>query len=463
MAMGLFLDTSRVILSRVKDLRALTPKRHRVKGKWGYELVGPHLLSPGEAVLRAATHPKQPPTRMALQHFDATYSAQLGALWPSIRVALLSERKYGALLNHFAHNLDVEELQARGCKDFISNGEAFMFPASADHRSEFRPEEDSSSVSTVNHGGGSQQPSSLRLSPNIRCLVFPRGDVTRFRPARPDKFGLLSYYLLDAASILPCLALDVQESHTVLDLCAAPGGKALALLQTQSVSECPALSRSSSNSIQSGFLCANDSSVSRTSRLKRVLHSYVPKALLTDDKLRITSFDGTIWGEIERNSFDRVSSGHPIIFILLLWRHTNLIPASLQVLVDVPCNTDRHSLMENDNNIFSRSRIGERRSLPKLQAELLLAGILAACPGGDVLYSTCTLSANQNQAVVQQAVQLAEEQHGIQLQVISLCPLTQMFSNTFHFAPNLHLGEMVIPHLAANFGPIYLCKLRRLT
>ncbi|XP_032422287.1 5-cytosine rRNA methyltransferase NSUN4 [Xiphophorus hellerii] len=402
--MGLFLDTSRVILSRVKDLRALTSKRHRVKGKW------------------AATHPKQPPTRMALQHFDATYSAQLGALWPSIRVALLSERKYGALLNHFSHNLDVEELQAQGCKDFISNGEAFMFPASADHHSEFRPEEDSSSVSTVTHGGGSRQPSPLRLSPNITCLVFPRGDITRFRPARPDKFGLLSYYLLDAASILPCLALDVQESHTVLDLCAAPGGKALALLQTQSVR----------------FLCANDLSVSRTSRLKRVLQSYVPKALLTDDKLRITSFDGTIWAEIERNSFDRV-------------------------LVDVPCTTDRHSLMEDDNNIFSRSRVGERRSLPQLQAELLLAGILAACPGGHVLYSTCTLSANQNQAVVQQAVQLAEEQHGIQLQVISLCPLAQMFSNTFHFAPNLHLGEMVIPHLAANFGPIYLCKLRRLT
>lgn len=65
---------------------------------------------------------------------------------------------------------------------------------------------------------------------------------------RPDKFGLLSYYLLDAASVLPCLALDVQKSHTVLDLCAAPGGKALALLQTQSVSECSAANQSLSNS-----------------------------------------------------------------------------------------------------------------------------------------------------------------------------------------------------------------------
>lgn len=52
---------------------------------------------------------------------------------------------------------------------------------------------------------------------------------------RPDRDGLLGYYLMDAASVLPCLALNVQEGHNVLDLCAAPGGKTLALLQTPSI------------------------------------------------------------------------------------------------------------------------------------------------------------------------------------------------------------------------------------
>lgn len=64
-----------------------------------------------------------------------------------------------------------------------------------------------------------------------------------------------------------------------------------------------------------GFFCVNDSSVSRTTRLKKVLHSYVPKQLLTDEKLRITSFDGTKWGEVERNTFDKVSQCHGIMFI----------------------------------------------------------------------------------------------------------------------------------------------------
>lgn len=54
---------------------------------------------------------------------------------------------------------------------------------------------------------------------------------------RLDMQGLLGYYLMDAASVLPCLALDVQEGHTVLDLCTAPGGKSLALFQTQALSK----------------------------------------------------------------------------------------------------------------------------------------------------------------------------------------------------------------------------------
>nr|XP_057921971.1 5-methylcytosine rRNA methyltransferase NSUN4 isoform X2 [Doryrhamphus excisus] len=365
------------------------------------------------AAIKAASRPKHPPTSLAQQHFDVTYNTQLGQLWPSARIALLSERKYGALVNHFCNDAFVEDLHSQGCTDFITDPDREV---QAGQVSECKVEKcDDDDVVE-------QQLSPPHLNPNIKCFVFPRGDITRFKPARPDMSGLLRYYLMDAASVLPCLALDVHEGHNVLDLCAAPGGKSLALLQTQAI----------------GFLCLNDASVSRTLRLRKVLHSYVPKQLLSPERLRITSFDGTKWGEIEQNTFDRV-------------------------LVDVPCTTDRHSLMEDDNNIFNKSRTGERRRLPQLQLELLLAGVVAATPGGEIVYSTCTLSHIQNVAVVEQAIYLAQENHGIQLQVVDLRPLTHMFRNTFHFASDLHLGELVVPHLAANFGPIYMCKLRRLT
>ncbi|XP_061775827.1 5-methylcytosine rRNA methyltransferase NSUN4 [Nerophis ophidion] len=378
--MALRLDAT-LLIRKMKDLRNLTFRRHRVKEKW------------------AASRPKYPATTLAQQQFDITYNTQLGQLWPSVRVALLSEKKYGALLNNFCSDALVEDLHYLGCRDFLTDI-------------------NTKGVECDSEGGTSL----LHLSPNIKCLVFPRGDITRFKPARPDASGLLSHYLMDAASVLPCLALDVHEGHTVLDLCAAPGGKTLALLQTQAI----------------GFLCLNDASVSRTSRLRKVLHSFIPKAFLNLEKLRITSLDGSKWGEIEHNTFDRV-------------------------LVDVPCTTDRHSLMEDDNNIFNKNRTAERRHLPQLQLELLMAGVAAACPGGEIVYSTCTLSHIQNVGVVQQAIHLAQENHGIQLQVVDLKPLKHMFRNTFDFAPDLHVGEMVIPHLTANFGPIYMCKLRRLT
>ena len=44
-------------------------------------------------------------------------------------------------------------------------------------------------------------------------------------------FLFLEYYLLDAASILPIIALDLRPNDRVLDMCAAPGGKSLAISQ----------------------------------------------------------------------------------------------------------------------------------------------------------------------------------------------------------------------------------------
>lgn len=38
------------------------------------------------------------------------------------------------------------------------------------------------------------------------------------------------YYLMDGASVLPVLALDVKSGEDVGDLCASPGGKTLSIL-----------------------------------------------------------------------------------------------------------------------------------------------------------------------------------------------------------------------------------------
>lgn len=76
----------------------------------------------------------------------------------------------------------------------------------------------------------------------------------------------------------------------------------------------------------------------------------------------------------------------------------------LQILVDVPCTVDRHSVMESDNNIFKATRIKERLRIPELQSSILANCIQLLRPGGSLVYSTCSLSPVQNDGVVQMAL-----------------------------------------------------------
>ncbi|KAF2979950.1 hypothetical protein EK904_012145, partial [Melospiza melodia maxima] len=295
----------------------------------------------------AATAPRIPSTRLALHHFDTSYSLHLGALWPSVRAGLLCEQKYGALLNNFAAADHVpEELELLNATDFIS--EALQKVQQCQQGAAVREAATGCQEGSGEGRTGMQaemvtqaemSPPCTSISSKIKCYTFPRGDITRFRPARPDGLGLLDYYLMDAASLLPVLALDVQPDDFVLDLCAAPGGKTLALLQTGFC----------------GHLAANDISVSRTKRLYQILQSYVPKEVR--DIVSVTSYDGRDWDQVKGGTFHKGAEVGPLL---------------LQVLVDVPCTTDRHSAMEEDNNIFHRRRTKERQMLPMLQLQLLM-------------------------------------------------------------------------------------------
>ncbi|KAM6065667.1 5-cytosine rRNA methyltransferase NSUN4 isoform 1-T3 [Chlamydotis macqueenii] len=381
-----------------------------------------------------------------------SYSLQLKDLWPSVRVGLLCEQKYGALINSFSSVDDVtQELELLNATDFVSEA-----PKKAQQGAAVEEAGRAESVSQEGSGEGrmvmqgemvtqaeTSPPLCASISSKVKCYTFPRGDITRFRPARPDALGLLDYYLMDAASLLPVLALNVQPDDFVLDLCAAPGGKTLALLQT---GVC-------------GHLAANDVSISRTKRLYQILHSYVPKEIR--ETVSVTSCDGRDWGQLEGGTFHKV-------------------------LVDVPCTTDRHSVMEEENNIFHRRRTKERQMLPMLQLQLLIrwecwcptqssssrdgvcvhlacrAGILATKPGGEVVYSTCSLSPLQNEYVIERAVEIAETQFNISIHVEDLSHFRTLFQDTFSFFSDCRLGELVLPHLTANFGPMYFCKLRRM-
>lgn len=143
--------------------------------------------TPQNFLPQAATAPRIPATRLALHHFDTSYGLQLGERWPAVRAALLCEQKYGALLNSFASAEHVaQELELHNATDFVS--EAARKAQSLLQGSEVGAEE-RESVSPEGQGGGrtvtpaGTSPPPAPVGSNIKCYTFPRGDITRFRPA----------------------------------------------------------------------------------------------------------------------------------------------------------------------------------------------------------------------------------------------------------------------------------------
>lgn len=240
---------------------------------------------------------------------------------------------------------------------------------------------------------------------------FPRSPLT--------KDEQLYYYSMDVSSLLPVLALSPEADHSVLDLCAAPGGKAFALLQFLS------LGRS-----RGGAIALNDSNFKRLKRLERVIEKCLPGKVMRKS-VRFTNRMGEKWTKSEPDSYDRV-------------------------LVDVPCSSDKHKIEEW---IKKDAAYPNSKQLSILQQQILLAGLHAARVGGIVAYSTCTLSKTENDEVVCSALTRARED-GIAVEIMptpDVClPLLEMcqWSKT-------ESGVLIAPTETCNCGPMYTSLIQR--
>lgn len=217
--------------------------------------------------------------------------------------------------------------------------------------------------------------------------------------------GLLKSYFLDAASLAPPSALDVAPGMKVLDMCAAPGGKTLQLaLKLQG----------------EGCLVANDLSSRRRTRLKQVLQEHLPEDHLRN--VKVTGHDASKWGLYQKNYFDRI-------------------------LLDAPCSSERHLLRDPSYlKDWSPSRI---KSLSRRQYALLCAAYDALKPGGRIVYSTCALSEEENDRVVEKLMKKRDAVNVI---------------DPFPDAPGeiLRKGRHILPD-RGGAGPIYYCLLEKKT
>ncbi|KAJ8712156.1 hypothetical protein PYW07_004998 [Mythimna separata] len=249
-------------------------------------------------------------------------------------------------------------------------------------------------------------------------------EATTFPEPKRCQTGVFNYYPMDCGSVLAVLALGLHPGDRVLDLCSAPGGKALVALQT----------------LLPDVIVCNDVSMSRLNRIQRSFRDYLIDFESSNkwrERVIFKRVDGRLYTDDQ--GFDKV-------------------------LVDVPCTTDRHSMMDDENNIFRPDRIKERLRIPEMQSQLLVNALRLVKVGGTVVYSTCSLSPVQNDGVVHMALKQAFEAHSL------VATIKDMSSTMSGLASTLVLGtgsaapkygQLVTPSVGANFGPSYICKLIR--
>ncbi|CAG2166415.1 unnamed protein product [Oppiella nova] len=260
----------------------------------------------------------------------------------------------------------------------------------------------------------------LNIPEILKIYTYPRGDMSNFpAPKRQTKLGVFDYYLMDGASVLPVLALDIQANDKVADYCAAPGGKALLMALTLRPSQ----------------LVCNDKSLSRNSRLKNVFSAYIPDVDSVQKTLDFTVEDAKTM--IRPDAYDKI-------------------------LIDAICTNDRLSVIENDNNWFKPSRLSERVRLPEEQLQLLYAGLMSVRKGGAVVYSTCSLSPIQNDGVVHMALKRIWEETNHVFVVSDLKEAFRPLRGLYKMYNHFNYGIQVLPYMPSNCGPLYVSKLKRI-
>ncbi|EZG88108.1 NOL1/NOP2/SUN family protein [Gregarina niphandrodes] len=205
-------------------------------------------------------------------------------------------------------------------------------------------------------------------------------------------------YFIDPASVFPVAALNVKDGCSVLDMCAAPGGKSLLIAGELFHHE-----RRSSEDCDS-FLVCNDLSQARLQRLQRNLAAHHGS---DKRQYRVTISDPSTNSRV-------VSKYAPYDCVLL----------------DAPCSSDRHRIAVDP--LMKEWSLQSVKRTVKLQKQLLKTGLEVLKRGGRLVYSTCALSELENDLVLESAFVIAdpvphdtllqqlEEKCGIDIRVVEL-------------------------------------------
>lgn len=161
-------------------------------------------------------------------------------------------------------------------------------------------------------------------------------------------------FIQNAASWIPVIALDPKPGEIILDVCAAPGGKTSHIADiTQN----------------KAHIFANDNSRPRLAKLR------INTERLGAEVEKFTLFDAT---QLARKYGDLTFD---------------------KILLDAPCSGEGLMSLDNDKSFNSWS-VAHIKRLQRLQKRIISQAWQLLRPGGVLVYSTCTMAPEENEAVI---------------------------------------------------------------
>lgn len=214
------------------------------------------------------------------------------------------------------------------------------------------------------------------------------------------------YHVQGLTSMFPALILDPQPGDRLLDMCAAPGGKATHLAQlTQN----------------RALIVANDVTHHRIG----ILRSHSDRLGITS--IVVTRYQGQSFPM--RMQFDRI-------------------------LLDPPCSAEGTYRTGKRPPLTEDPQVSYR--LQRLQQMLLNRALELLRPGGTLVYSTCTYAPEENEAVLHQAVESGRAEI-VPIDVpFPYAPGLEVWDGQ-RFHPSLEQAARFYPHLLDSWGFFIAC------
>lgn len=222
-------------------------------------------------------------------------------------------------------------------------------------------------------------------------------------------------FIQNAASWLPVLALDPKPNEVILDVCAAPGGKT---------------SHIAARTDNKAIIWANDNSRQRLAKLQANMNrlgARIENYIMYDATQLARKLDG--------QQFDKI-------------------------LLDAPCSGEGMMNLANDKD-FNTWSIAQIKRLQQLQKRILSQAWQLLKPSGTLVYSTCTMAPEENEAVIDYFLR-SHENARIQPFEIELpnrvSPITEWSGRSIN--PEIQRCLRLQP--SPNIEAFFVCKLKKL-